>query len=147
MKLTRPTNRYNNNHHWSFSLDIKTISQQVNTSESLKTEIIDSQRERIWLLPITSAVIISVFLFYTDEGYNDFRWAGDIRNWVIFSLFVLGFFLGQAIIATYCFPKMSGWAKKGLVLGLGLPLGVLFIIFLMYISTLGYALIESLSYS
>lgn len=119
--------------------------QPMTTIETTEKKAPDLIRERIFLLPLTSAIIITVFLFCVDEGYNDFRWAREIKNWAIFSLFVLGFFTGQAIIAAYCFRNVSGWVKKVLVLCLGLPLGVLFIVFLMYLATLGYAFSESLS--
>ncbi len=103
------------------------------------------ENERFYLFPITSAVFVSLALFYVDEGYYNLSWTLDPRNWLIFGCFVLGLFVGQAIISAYCFSNLSGWPKKMLILLLGLPLGVLIVAFLLYLGSLVTLLIDSLS--
>lgn len=34
------------------------------------------------------ALVYTLFLFYIDEGYNDFRWMKDPGNWIIFVLYL-----------------------------------------------------------
>lgn len=40
------------------------------------------------LLPLTIAVIITLFLFYIDEGYYNFNWMLDFGNWFVFVIYV-----------------------------------------------------------
>lgn len=99
---------------------------------TLQQPITSLSRERTYLFPITSAIILTFMLFFVDEGYYDLRWMKSGYNWLIFSCFVGGFFVGQAIISTFFLKRTTGIGKKTLVMVLGLPLGVIFIIIFMY---------------
>jgi hypothetical protein len=37
---------------------------------------------------LTFAIIFTLFLFYIDEGYYDFRWMKRAGNWVPFVIYV-----------------------------------------------------------
>lgn len=98
----------------------------------VQSQITTPSPERTYLFPITSAIILTFCLFFIDEGYYDLRWMKSSYNWLIFSLFVGGFFLGQAFIAAFLLKNTTGIKKKALVTVLGLPLGVVLIMILMY---------------
>lgn len=40
------------------------------------------------IIPLTIAVIITLFLFYIDEGYYNFNWMLDFGNWFVFVIYV-----------------------------------------------------------
>lgn len=92
--------------------------------------------ERNYLFPLVFSLILTLFLFYIDEGYYDFRWTEDPMNIPIFFCYSLGFFVGMWIISAFTFKSQHGVIKKLIIIGLGLPLGVLFIILLMYLVAL-----------
>jgi len=103
------------------------------------------KRERTYLFPLTFSLILTFFLFFIDEGYYDLRWTQEPSNWLIFLCFAGGFYVGMAIIAFFTFPKTEGWLKKLIIMGLGLPLGILFIILFMYLIMLSKAGLEFLA--
>jgi len=39
---------------------------------------------------LLSSVIVTLFLFFIDEGNYDFRWMASFGNWVVFLLYVVG---------------------------------------------------------
>lgn len=49
------------------------------------------------LYPLISAVVITLFLFYIDEGFYNFKWMLDLGNWIIFSIYVMLLFLPQLL--------------------------------------------------
>ena len=42
---------------------------------------------------LLSSLLITNFLFYIDEGYNDFRWMRDFGNWIVFVIYCSVLFL------------------------------------------------------
>lgn len=47
------------------------------------------RNEKAFWLFVVSAVLVTNYLFYIDEGYCDFRWMKEWGNWIVFALFVL----------------------------------------------------------
>ena len=90
-------------------------------------------KERTFMFPLVFSICLTMFLFFIDEGYYNFTWMKDPWNWLIFGCYGLGFFIGTAIIAEFTFKSLSGLSKKTIVVVLGLPLGVIFIIAFMYL--------------
>lgn len=43
----------------------------------------DNELIRIYI----NAFVIVQFLFFIDEGYNDFRWMKEIGNWIVFFIY------------------------------------------------------------
>ena len=41
------------------------------------------------LFMLSVAAIITMFLFYIDEGYYNFNWMKSFGNWVVFVIYVL----------------------------------------------------------
>lgn len=55
----------------------------------MKTAHLKSNRETArFLYPLAIAMVITLFLFYIDEGYYDFRWMKYGGNWVAFFIYV-----------------------------------------------------------
>jgi uncharacterized protein YqgC (DUF456 family) len=81
---------------------------------------------------MASALIITLFLFFVDEGFYNYQWMSNGDNWIAFGIYFLILFLGQFL--TYLFiSKVLGWHKRmflsntlGSILGMFLAFGVLF---------------------
>ena len=79
-----------------------------------------------------SSLLLTVFLFYIDEGYYSMRWMLAIENWIPFLGYCAGFLIGLSIAHdiirnivpghfAYLFTYMVG-LPLGFVLSLGLIL-------------------------
>lgn len=44
--------------------------------------------KKVLTISITSAVLVTLMLFYIDEGFYDLRWMKDIGNWIVFIIYV-----------------------------------------------------------
>lgn len=77
----------------------------------------------VWI-PLLIAVSATLFLFYIDEGFYDFRWMADPGNWLVFGIYV-GIITGvQLVLGFLFFRRFAGWTR-GLLSGLlGLALGL-----------------------
>ena len=74
------------------------------------------------LIPLTSAFIITFFLFFIDEGYYDFRWMMSWGNWIVFVMYLILLFPVQWAISHFLFRKFQGTQKALLMLGIGIPI-------------------------
>jgi hypothetical protein len=45
-----------------------------------------------------SAVIITLFLFYIDEGYYNFKWMLTLANWFAFLIYIIPIFGFQLLV-------------------------------------------------
>ena len=65
--------------------------------------------KKVLTISISSALLISLMLFYIDEGYYDLRWMTDIGNWIVFvvyfSVIALIYTLGLSFIRALA-PKL-----------------------------------------
>ena len=46
----------------------------------------------VFKIPLWISFLVTNFLFFIDEGYNDFRWMKDAGNWVVFFMYVVGIY-------------------------------------------------------
>lgn len=46
-------------------------------------------KDSFYLAPFWGSLLITNFLFFIDEGYNDFRWMKDPGNWFVFVIYVV----------------------------------------------------------
>jgi len=77
---------------------------------------------------IASSVLITMFLFFIDEGYYNFKWMLSIGNWIAFLVYFVAIFYGQLFFSTLLLKKYHGPGKTLLsVLG-GTIIGILFVI-------------------
>lgn len=62
-------------------------------------------------LLMTSAVLITLFLFYIDEGYYSFKWMQNAGNWIMFGVYASTFWLSQYFVSKFILRRQKG-AKK-----------------------------------
>ena len=57
----------------------------------MRVKIISSEikANRAPILLLISAISITFFLFYIDEGYYDLRWMNNLGNWIVFCLYAM----------------------------------------------------------
>ncbi len=88
------------------------------------TESIALKPRYNFIAPAVISVLSLMFLFYIDEGYNDFRWMLSIGNWIIFFIFAIVYYSMQIAIQMalgYLFANFSSSSRIILaaVLGIG----------------------------
>ncbi len=77
--------------------------------------------------PLISAFLIVMFLFFIDEGYNDFRRMKDPGNWIVFVIYMIIFFPIQWGISHFVFYRLTGWQKTAAMVGISIPLSLIFL--------------------
>ena len=63
----------------------------------------------IFKIPLWVSLILTLFLFFIDEGYYDFRWMKDLGNWFVFVIYVVGIYavLLAVTLLVALFVKMA----------------------------------------
>lgn len=84
-----------------------------------------SKRLSPTVINLTVSVLLTTFLFYIDEGYNNFNWTRNLGNWIMFVAYAGSMFLGQTITDKLILKKYTGTSKPILTSVIGIPLGVL----------------------
>lgn len=80
------------------------------------TSLPNKQAATLWI-PLLIAVVTTLFLFYIDEGYYDFRWTENAGNWFVFVIYV-GMIWGlQLVLGWLLFRKAQG-SLRGVYAGL-----------------------------
>ncbi|GAA0719580.1 hypothetical protein GCM10009430_18810 [Aquimarina litoralis] len=69
-----------------------------------------SKNKELFILG-SSAILITLFLFFIDEGNYNFNWLEEPFVWVIFGIYAIPIFLGQLFIYKV-FLKNSRSTKK-----------------------------------
>lgn len=65
----------------------------------MKTQTLSYKKETaIFLLPLLNALMITLFLFYIDEGFYDFRWMLNFGNWIVFLVYVAAIYGVQLLL-------------------------------------------------
>jgi hypothetical protein len=72
-------------------LNDKTL--KLNSMNSIQTK--STKQEYILL---ASSVLLTLFLFYIDEGYYNFKWMLKMSNWLAFIIYVFPVFGFQLLI-------------------------------------------------
>jgi hypothetical protein len=74
------------------------------------------------LASLTCAVLVTLFLFYVDEGYNDFRWMRRPGNWIPFAFYTGAIWGVQLLISEVLLQSFSARVKtvSTFVAGLGI---------------------------
>lgn len=84
------------------------------------------------VIPFLSAFLITMFLFFIDEGYYDFRWMREWGNWIVFVIYLFLLFPLQWLLARFLLGKFRSWTKALMMLLIGIPLTlVLFYLLIM----------------
>ena len=77
---------------------------------------------------MSTAMIITLFLFYIDEGAYNFAWMKNAGNWIPFALYISGIVGGQVFINQLLLKKQNGKHKLLFTALFGVPLGIVFTI-------------------
>lgn len=78
------------------------------------------------------AVMVTLFLFFIDEGYYSFEWMLSLGNWFAFVVYASAIFGGQWLLARLVFPKHYGSVKTALCLIPGSVLGFMFVALVLF---------------
>ena len=92
-----------------------------------------TNRSKQMLISVVTALSITLFLFYIDEGYYDLRWMKEPGNWMIFVVYVLFMLGGQIMISRLFFQKPEGWLKIILTVAGGATVFLTFLAILYYL--------------
>ena len=68
---------------------------------------------------------VTMLLFFVDEGFYDFRWMKDTRNWIAFAIYVTALTAGQVILHEIFLRKYNGVYKPVLTHVGGVVLGMI----------------------
>lgn len=85
-----------------------------------------------WVTLIGSSILITLFLFFIDEGYYNFKWMASIGNWIPFFIYSLLIFVGQLFVYAVLLNKYQGRGKVQLSVFGGTALGILFAITVIF---------------
>ena len=77
-------------------------------------------------MPLALSVLVTLFLFYIDEGYYNFKWMLNIGNWLIFMLYVFILYVAQMLVIKAVLYKSSNPILMGFKYMLGIALGIAF---------------------
>ena len=82
---------------------------------------------------IFSSILITLFLFYIDEGYYNFKWAKNSLNWIFFLMYMVPILLGQLFISKFIPKKFTLLENAVLSIFFGSTLGTTLVISLFYL--------------
>lgn len=84
------------------------------------------------LMYTLTSVIITMSLFYVDEGYYDFRWMKNVGNWIAFLIYGTAILTGQVLLFLL-FTRVFRWKVNNLVVILfGASLSILFLVTIVF---------------
>lgn len=79
-----------------------------------------------------TSVIVTLFLFYIDEGYYSFQWMISAGNWIVFVIYVSIFLVTQLGFNLLSDKILSSQTRRALSLLIGIPIGMIFLILVFY---------------
>jgi len=90
-----------------------------------------TQKNGTWVL-LVSALLITQFLFFIDEGYYDFGWMVHWGGWLVYAIYVGIIFGFQYGISKALSLFYKGPRKALISILVGTTLGILFAIFVVF---------------
>jgi hypothetical protein len=57
-----------------------------------------SGRNKSLIIPAIASMLVTILLFYIDEGYYNFKWMQNWGNWVIFFIYCAIIFIVQLVL-------------------------------------------------
>ncbi|MDX2196546.1 MAG: hypothetical protein NW207_09020 [Cytophagales bacterium] len=77
---------------------------------------------------IINTLLVTLFLFYIDEGYYNFKWMKNPLTWIGYFIYCLAIFSGQLLASDLLLKKYSGLAKilASIIIGTFLGIGLLY---------------------
>ncbi len=77
-------------------------------------------------VPLALSLLVTLFLFYIDEGYYNFKWMLNIGNWLIFMIYVFILFLMQICVIKAVLYKSNNPMFMAIKYTFGIALGIAF---------------------
>ncbi len=96
---------------------------------------ITSKNKELYILGISS-ILITLFLFFIDEGNYDFNWTAEPFVWVIFLIYAVPIFLGQLLLSKVVLKKINQTRRIILSILIGTAIGMTFTIGVLLIGFL-----------
>jgi len=84
----------------------------------------NANKDKDIIVFIASSVLITMFLFFIDEGYYNFKWMADFGNWVAFIIYVVPIFLCQLLIGRFLLSRYRGPGKSIVSIALGTTIAI-----------------------
>lgn len=81
---------------------------------------------------LSSAVLVTLFLFCIDEGYYSLQWMTNIGTWIIFLIYASVFWLAQLGVRALLFKNLAFRMRRTLSFVLGISIGMIFLFLLFY---------------
>ena len=101
-------------------------------TDAMNTTNVNTRKENSSLIiHATTAILVTLFLFYIDEGYYNFKWMLSIGNWICFFVYAGMLFGGQILVKMFLFEKFS---KTHIILAciIGSAIGLIFTITVLF---------------
>ncbi len=83
-------------------------------------------------LPLISSLLITLFLFFIDEGYYNFDWMFSTFNWVPFFIYAFCIFTAQVFVSVILLKKYTGKGKGIISVVLGTFLALVFLVGIVF---------------
>lgn len=96
--------------------------------------VLNPPKKRLtFVIQLLITAIVGQYLFYIDEGFNDFRWMKDFGNWIVYVIYVGLFFIGQLIATKWLFKNEYNWYESIVIgiTGILLDIGIIMVIALV----------------
>ncbi|REJ80840.1 MAG: hypothetical protein DWQ44_04780 [Bacteroidetes bacterium] len=88
---------------------------------------------REWQIYLLISLLITLFLFYTDEGYYNFNWMKDPGAWIAFVVYAFSIFAAQLASALlFNKLKLKGGIRILVSSFAGIIAGIIFVISLIF---------------
>ncbi|MFA5327835.1 MAG: hypothetical protein WC384_08605 [Prolixibacteraceae bacterium] len=96
----------------------------------MEAQFLNSKSEATkFVIPLLTSIVITLFLFYIDEGFYNFNWMLNIGNWIVFLVYVSVIYGVQLLLILPLFrfaPEIILFASKFFLI-------ILFVLFLTFI--------------
>jgi len=89
------------------------------------------QKTNTPLLLLANSVFITIFLFFIDEGYYNFKWMTNWGAWLVFSIYTVVLFLTQVGISRLIEIQVNSSKKVAFGMIFTTSLGVLILSILL----------------
>ncbi len=82
-----------------------------------------AKQDKVWVHVLCS-VLVTMLLFFIDEGAYNFDWMNSPGNWIAFLIYFIGLLFGQAIASVLLLANYKGKHKTLYACLLGIPVGL-----------------------
>lgn len=87
----------------------------------------DEKKGKVWIF-LTSSILLTLFLFFIDEGNYSFNWAKNYFSLIMVVIYALPMFLAQWLFYKFLPKNLSKTEKYLFSIPIGLIVGVCLVI-------------------